>query len=157
MDHNAKMPQDHSIPRIALLLGWLGVVPFVALGLATVIADQQAAASASSALVLYAAVILSFMGGAQWGLAMVTGVNEPPVLARRLAISVLPALAAFALAILPARAALTGLAAVFLALLAYDIATARAGIAPAWYPALRIQLTTAVVFCLLVAVGLGRA
>ena len=106
-----------------------------------------------SGLVLYGAIILSFMGGAQWGLSMVTGGST---MRTRLAISVLPALAAFGLWFLPATGALLGLAAVFVALLLYDIATARAGAAPAWYPALRIQLTSAVVICLLLASLIGN-
>jgi len=61
------------------------------------------------------------------------------------------------MAILPPRAALLGLALVFGALLAYDLATVRAGIAPAWYARLRTRLTVAVVLCLVVAAGLGSA
>ena len=73
----------------------------------------------------------------------------------RLAVSVLPALAAFGLSFLPAQPALLGLAAVFVALLLYDISTAREGGAPAWYPALRVQLTGAVVLCLLLPAFFG--
>lgn len=67
----------------------------------------------------------------------------------------LPALAAFGLWFLPAPLALLGLAAVFIALLAYDIGAARAGAAPAWHPALRLQLTGAVVLCLVFAAWLA--
>jgi hypothetical protein len=70
--------------------------------------------AAISGLVLYGAIIISFMGDAQWGLAMV-----------RLAISVLPPLSAFGLWFLPATPAMLGLAAVFVAFLLYDIATSR--------------------------------
>jgi hypothetical protein len=115
------------------------------------------AGPAAGALVLYAAIILSFMGGAQWGLAVSAQAAGPALLARRLALSVLPALAAFALALVPERAALLGLAAVFGALLAYDVMTVRAGLAPPWYARLRIQLTAAVVLCLLLGAGFGRA
>jgi hypothetical protein len=143
--------QDVShIPRPAFVLGWLGVIPFAAFAL---LAVTGGVGSAMSALVLYGAIILSFMGGAQWGLSMVTGGST---MGTRLAISVLPALAAFGLWFLPATGALLGLAAVFVALLLYDIATARAGAAPAWYPALRIQLTSAVVICLLLASFIGN-
>ena len=85
--------------------------------------------AAMSGLVLYGAIILSFMGGAQWGLLMVTGGST---MRTRLAISVLPALAAFGLWFLPAIPALLGLAAVFVALLLYEIATARESAAPTW-------------------------
>jgi Protein of unknown function (DUF3429) len=146
--------QDVShIPRPAFVLGWLGVIPFAAFALLAVTGGVLPHGSAMSGLVLYGAIILSFMGGAQWGLSMVTGGST---MRTRLAISVLPALAAFGLWFLPAAGALLGLAAVFVALLLYDIATARAGAAPAWYPALRIQLTSAVVICLLLASLIGN-
>ena len=146
--------QDVShIPRPAFVLGWLGVIPFAAFALLAVTGGVLPHGSAMSGLVLYGAIILSFMGGAQWGLSMVTGGST---LRTRLAISVLPALAAFGLWFLPAAGALLGLAAVFVALLLYDIATVRAGAAPEWYPALRIQLTSAVVICLLLASFIGN-
>jgi uncharacterized protein DUF3429 len=146
--------QDVShIPRPAFVLGWLGVIPFAAFALLAVTGGVLPHGSAMSGLVLYGAIILSFMGGAQWGLSMVTGGST---MRTRLAISVLPALAAFGLWFLPAAGALLGLAAVFVALLLYDIATARAGAAPEWYPALRIQLTSAVVICLLLASFIGN-
>ncbi len=145
--------QDVShIPRPAFVLGWLGVIPFAAFALLVVTGGVLPRGSATSGLVLYGTIILSFMGGAQWGLSMVTGGGA---MRTRLAISVLPALAAFGLWFLPATEALLGLAAVFVALLLYDIATARVGAAPAWYPALRIQLTSAVVICLLSASLIG--
>ncbi|MGB9164226.1 MAG: DUF3429 domain-containing protein, partial [Rhodomicrobium sp.] len=131
--------QDVShIPRPAFVLGWLGVIPFAAFALLAVTGGVLPHGSAMSGLVLYGAIILSFMGGAQWGLSMVTGGST---LRTRLAISGLPALDAFGLWFLPAAGALLGLAAVFVALLLYDLATARAGAAPEWYPALRIHLT----------------
>ena len=145
--------QDVShIPRPAFLLGWLGVIPFAAFALLAATGSVLPNGAAMNGLVLYGAIILSFMGGAQWGLSMVMGGST---MRTRLAISVLPALAAFGLWFLPAPGALLGLAAVFVALLLYDIATARAGAAPAWYPALRIQLTSAVVICLLSASLIG--
>lgn len=142
------MPSGHTIPAPALLLGWFGVVPFAALTAAALLLPH-AALQAVQTLVLYGAIILSFMGGAQWGLAMHSGAEE--ALATRLAVSVLPALAAFALALEPARVALIGLAAVFLLLLIYDFSTVRGGLAPLWYARLRLQLTLAVVLCLLLA------
>ena len=144
--------QDVShIPLPAFVLGWLGVIPFAAFALLAATESVMPHGAAMSGLVLYGAIILSFMGGAQWGLSMVTGGST---LRTRLAISVLPALAAFGLWFLPAIPALLGLAAVFVALLLYEIATASA--APTWYPALRVQLTSAVVICLLLASLIGK-
>lgn len=149
------MQAASQIPRPALVLGWLGVLPFAALALLSVTGGVLWPSAAGSALVLYAVVILSFMGGAQWGLAMAMPRGGQTAMGPRLAISVLPALAAFGLWYAPPTMALMGLATVFVALLGYDIATARAGAAPSWYPALRLQLTSAVIACLLLAALLG--
>jgi hypothetical protein len=149
--------QDVShIPLPAFVLGWLGVIPFAAFALLAATGGVLPHGAARSGFVLYGAIILSFMGGAQWGLSMVTTRGEPSSMGPRLAISVLPALAAFGLWFLPATQALLGLAAVFVALLLYNMAAARVGAAPAWYPALRIQLTSAVVVCLLLASLIGN-
>ena len=148
MDQKLLMQAAPQIPRPALILGWLGLLPFATFALLAVTGGVLRP-GAVSALVLCGIVILSFMGGAQWGLAMAMPRGGPSALGQRLAISVLPALAAFGLWYAPPTMALIGLAAVFVALLGYDIATARAGEAPSWYPALRLQLTSAVVVCLL--------
>lgn len=144
-----------AIPRSALVLGWLGVIPFFSLALLASVGGVLLPGAAMSGLVLYGSIILSFMGGAHWGLAMTAVGNGSGVSATRLAISVLPALAGFGLSFLPSVPALVGLSAAFIALLVYDVAAARGGAAPAWYPALRFQLTGAVVLCLLVAVEFG--
>lgn len=143
------------IPRPALVLGWLGVLPFAAFTLLAITGAVMSPSAAIKALVLYGVVITSFMAGAQWGLAMVSARGGAAAIGPRLAISVLPTLAAFGLWYLPPTPALLGLAGVFCALLVVDIATARRGAAPAWYPALRLQLTGAVVLCLLLAGLLG--
>lgn len=143
------------IPRPALVLGWFGVLPFAAFTMLAIIGAVLPHNAAINALVLYGVVIASFMAGAQWGLAMVATPGGGAAVGPRLAISVLPALAAFGLWYLPPTPALLGLAGVFSALLMVDIATARQGAAPAWYPALRLQLTGAVVTCLLLAALLG--
>ncbi len=155
-DQSAPMHDASQIPRPALVLGWLGVLPFAAFALLAVAGGVLPRGTASSALILYGVVILSFMGGAQWGLAMAMPGGRTAAMGPRLAISVLPALAAFALWYAPPTLSLVGLASVFIALLAYDIATAHASAAPSWYPALRLQLTSAVVVCLLLGALLGR-
>ena len=145
------------IPRSAFVLGWLGVVPFVALSLLAVAGGVLPSGNAMRWLATYGLIILSFMGGAQWGLAMQAAGSQDGAKGAGLGISVLPALVAFGLSFLPARSALLGLSAAFVALLAYDLWTVRAGTAPDWYPALRVQLTGAVVICLLTTAILGRS
>lgn len=143
-------------PRAAVVLGWLGVLPIVALAAAVYTGRPLPRDAALSGMMVYGCLILSFLGGAQWGLAIATPQGSGRTLAYRLAISVLPPLAAFCVWYLPFAASLLGLAALFVAWLVYDIATVRDGSAPAWYRALRIQLTSAVVVCLLCASWWGR-
>jgi hypothetical protein len=143
------------IPKPVLLLGWAGVAPFALLSLAAIVGSPPVAASALNALIVYGAVILSFMGGAQWGLEMAKPA-APDEGRRDYALSVLPALAGFAAALLPARLGLALLCAGFWTLLAYDLFRAREGVGPGWYPALRKALTAAVTTVLLLALVLGR-
>lgn len=138
------MTPSRQIPPAALLLGAAGVIPFAALALliamggAGLIAPEQA----ERMLRLYGALILSFMGGAQWGLS--TARAEGPK-ARALAVSVLPALFAWAAFLIPTGPGLLALSAAFLALMLYDLWTVRRGEAPVWYGRLRVGLTLAVI------------
>lgn len=144
------MKASSKIPAAALALGAAGVIPFAALALLIALggAGLLAPEQASRILQLYAALILSFMGGAQWGLASAR--PEGPK-TRALVVSVLPALFAWATFLTPGRSALAAMAAAFLALLLYDVWTVRRGEAPAWYGRLRIGLTLAVITSLLAA------
>ena len=145
------MTPDTKIPFPALALGAAGVIPFASLaGLiqldgAGLLAPEQAV----RVLQLYGAVILSFMGGAQWGLASARPSGPS---ARALAVSVLPALFAWATFLVASDLALLAQAAAFLALMLYDLWTVRRGEAPRWYGRLRVGLTLAVITSLLAAI-----
>jgi len=143
------------VPKPVLVLGWAGVAPFALLSLLAILGSASVAGNALEALIVYGAVILSFMGGAQWGLEMAKPA-APDDGRRGYALSVLPALAGFAAAMFPPRAGLALLCAGFLALLAYDLRRARDGVGPSWYPALRKSLTAAVVTTLLLTLLLAR-
>jgi hypothetical protein len=138
-----------TIPRAALFLGWSGVIPFAGLT-ALLVSNPQGTPWALPALVAYGAIILSFMGGVHWGIALNPATPADSV-AKALTLSVMPALAAFGATFLPAPLSLAVLAAGFAALLAYDLATVRRGAAPAWYAPLRIQLSAAVLARLITA------
>lgn len=134
------------IPEPAALLGAAGLLPFLAGALGAW--DTGAlGAWARGALLAYGAVILSFLGGVHWGLAMAAG--RPSWL--RYAASTVPALLGWLSLLLSAPLGFVLLAASFAALLAFDRAAVRAGEAPAWYPALRWPLTLVVVLSLLLA------
>ena len=153
------LDESKAIPRSALLLGWLGVLPFAFFSLASLTGTVVDPDSAQDVLFIYGALILSFMGGVQWGIAAVHSRTEDEDAAKaasvRFAVSVLPALAAFALWAVSVPLALLGLALAFIALLIYDLKTVREGLAPKWYAPMRIQLSGAVVALLLVAAAFG--
>jgi hypothetical protein len=141
------------IPSPAFWLGWAGVIPFAAFA-ALVVAGGSGgidATTALRALISYGTIILSFMGGVQWGLELSRGDGD----GFGFLASVIPALIAFAVTFIDPAAALAILAAGFILLLVYDLRRVRAGIGPAWYGRLRLQLTIAVVLSLLAAAGLA--
>jgi hypothetical protein len=141
------------IPSPAFWLGWAGVIPFAAFA-ALVVAGGSGgidATTALRALISYGTIILSFMGGVQWGLELSRGDGD----GLGFLASVIPALIAFAVTFIDPAAALAILAAGFILLLVYDLRRVRAGIGPAWYGRLRLQLTMAVLLSLLAAAGLA--
>jgi hypothetical protein len=101
-------------------------------------------------------VILSFMGGVQWGLAVAqdAGANDATRW-RRYGVSVLPAFVAWSGVWFTGRTGLLLLAIGFAALLAYDLLTVSRGEAPRWYGELRIVLTIVVVAALLLTALVG--
>jgi Protein of unknown function (DUF3429) len=147
-----------TVPLPALALGAAGLIPLVATSLQVATGwplSPRLTGPALYNLTLYAGVILSFLGGVQWGLALA----RPPSVSvqswRRYGISILPSLAAWAGLWFAARNGLLLLAASFVASLAYDLWTVRLGEAPRWYGRLRIGLTAVVVAALLAAALLG--
>ena len=98
------------------------------------------------ALLAYGAIILSFLGGIQWGLAIARpGGASPDTLGGRLIVSITPSLAAWGALLVPERAGLILLALSIAAMLWVDLRATRLGQAPAWYPRLRIPLSCAVI------------
>jgi hypothetical protein len=138
------------IPRPALLLGWAGVIPFALLTAASVLDIYPWFLDPRTALRAYGACILSFMGGAQWGVLLPREEGYAPFF--RYLVSVLPALLAFLCLLIPDTPGLIGLIVGFSALLVYDLSIVRQGLAPRWYASLRIQLTLTVVVLLGIAV-----
>ena len=132
------MSVSSSVPRPAFWLGLAGLIPFASLALVLWLAPAWRD-WASPMLTGYGVVILSFMGGCRWGLAA-AGMGDGARL-KPLAISVLPALYAWLVALLPDADAQVLLAFGVLALLTADLMLARNGGAPPWWPALRWPLS----------------
>lgn len=135
------------VPRAAALLGLAGVIPFAAGALGTVTRGALGTL-AVQALLAYGAVILSFLGGIQWGLATAHGRAD----LARLGLSVLPSLVGWAALLLGGAWGLLLLAAAFVGVLAVDLGLTREGTAPPWFPRLRVALTGAVLLCLTIAI-----
>jgi hypothetical protein len=140
------------IPTTAAWLGGLGVLPFAGLAAVLPWVPAELRTSAGHALVAYGATILSFLGGVHWGLGIARyAPGSDPRLAGRLALSVVPALGGWAALLFSPFTGLLILAAGIAAMLYVDIASARSGFAPAWYPRLRVPLSCAVAASLLAA------
>ena len=142
-----------AIPRPALILGLLGLIPFVA-GAAGQLLGLSGTAPAT-VLALYGAVILSFLGGTLWGFASPGPAAEDFGL---MAVSVASSLLAF-LALLSGAAdvalplplgMLEVLALGFFLQLLADRAFAARALVPAWWMSLRLPLSVVAIVCLLV-------
>lgn len=143
----AESEEDPKVPRAALWLGAGGALPFATLAMAGPFLGDPIRTQVFLALIAYGAVILSFLGGIHWGLAM-TGSHGADF--RRLGIGVLPALIGWAALIVPPAIGILALALSFALMLPVDLAATRRGDAPAWYPGLRWPLTLTVVAALLI-------
>lgn len=141
---------EREVPKAAVWLGYSGLIPFVVLTLVCIFGGAYPYLLAVEALRGYGACILSFMGAIHWGLAIHPAAQDPSL--KRLGLSVVPPLVAWASLLTPHPA--TGLliqAFAFALLLSYDLSATREGRAPAWYPKLRVPLTGVVAICLVVA------
>ncbi|WP_016853691.1 DUF3429 domain-containing protein [Halomonas smyrnensis] len=126
-------------------LGVAGLVPFVVTLPAAYLASPPGQALAIQAFLAYGAVILSFLGGVHWGLAL-AGAGGPEPAGRRLVVGVLPSLVAWPALLLAPPAAAATLLAGFVALRLYEAGPGAAGL-PGDYRRLRTRLTAVVAAC----------
>lgn len=104
---------------------------------------------AATVCATYAAIILSFLGGAWFGIVSRDG--APGRLAAILSVSVLPSLAGWGSLLLDRGAGLVSLGLLFLAVLPGDFWLSRAGVAPTWWARLRLPLSLGMAALALVA------
>jgi hypothetical protein len=129
-------------PAVVMSYGLLGLVPFLAPPVIPVVAPTLAG-FASQVLALYGALILSFLGGARWGLA----VTDPAPSVRIVSLAMLPTLIGLGLLLVPiGKVRLLGLAAALGVHWVWDI---RCAGVPGWYPGLRTILTAGAIAGLL--------
>ncbi len=140
-----------AIPTAPLALGLAGLIPFWALALGLLVhgAFGFRVAALDLALATYAAVIVSFLGGMRWGLAVRAGDGG-----LNYAISVVPSLVAWALLAAPEPWRLAGLGLTALALGPIDLGLVRSGMAPPWFGRLRLILSTGAGLALLLGAAL---
>ncbi len=130
------------IPTAPLVLGVAGLIPFwgLAMGLAMKGVGPWSSSTLDAALATYAAIILSFLGGIRWGLAVVYA--DRPEAVAHFAISVLPSLGAWALLALPEPWRLICLGLLALALGPIDRNLVLSGFAAPWLGRLRLLLSS---------------
>ena len=141
---------DNKIPISALILGLLGLIPFLSPSLALLIPYdpyELGARAFHMMLVTYAALIASFLGGVRWGNAL----EKPHRQTLDFTVSVIPSLVAWLALATPRPYDLVVLLAVFLMLGISDVGMATRGHAPRWFGKLRVILTTGVTLSLLLA------
>jgi hypothetical protein len=142
-----------SLPPIAILLGAAGLIPFVAGSLGATMLQGDGGTRSLLALQAYAAVILAFLGGVHWGIALEAGANQAEQAQRlRFGLGVVPSLVGWAgLLATFIGLPLIGLgiiAAGFIAQTIVEARAAQAGLLQKPYMALRWVLSIIVILCL---------
>ena len=137
----------------ALRLAYAGLLPFVLGALLVWAVRAEVQAYVALALSAYAAVVLSFLGGIHWGLAMRQPQPATTGLARSLVWGVVPALVAWPAAVMPPDAGLVILGAMLIVSYAVDRRLYPAHGVAAWLT-LRFRLSAvAAMSCFIGAAG----
>ena len=139
------------IPFGARWLGLLGVLPFVAMTVAGVTDTSVGVDTARFVLRAYGAIILSFLGGVQWGLAIRNSDGNARTrqgLNPMLTLSIVPSLIGWVGLLVKEQLGFGLLIVGFALVLISDVRAVNRGIAPRWYLRLRYPLTAIVISCL---------
>ena len=136
-------------PRTVAMLGYGGLIPFLALAPASLL-DHHHGAVWSDALYAYGAIILSFIGALHWGLAMSLAELSERQRATWFTWSVVPALLAWPAFIFSPSIAAPLLIFGFIAHYLQDRRLARQASLPGWYLKLRLRLSSVACLCLFI-------
>lgn len=129
-----------SVRGLAAVLGISGLIPFIVLA-GLCLGDTSSRGEYQSWLLVYATSITSFVGAVHWGLAL-RAETATRMHTLQLAWSIVPSLAAWAVAVSSEPpAALVRMAIVLAICWLTDAGFARCGAIPAWYFRLRSVLT----------------
>jgi hypothetical protein len=141
------------VRRLTWLFALAGAAILAGLTLALFSGESRIRIPAITALITLAAVILSYLGGIEGGIALAEERSSEKSRAFALCLSVVPALAAWGILWLPTTQWQVGAAlALFIAVWAADLWLARQGLIPAWFVDLRTAVTAAV--CVILALAL---
>jgi Protein of unknown function (DUF3429) len=143
--------------NVARLLGLAGAIPFVFAAIAIHFDVWLPRAQAINLAVVYAAVILSFLGGIHWGYSvMLVQAGRGRDAGLLFAVSVLPALAAWTTLLLTTLQHAIWLQVTWFILVWFvDWQLSRRQLVPAWFMGLRTIITLLVVIALLVISGVS--
>ena len=143
------------VKRITWLLAIAGSIPFVMATVALVAGDSHIRVPAIAALVTVSAILLSYLGGVESGLALSERSGTENTRAVAVALSILPSLAAWGVLWLPSPQWQLGASlALFVAVWANDLWLARQGLIPSWFVDVRTGLTALVAVLLVIALFL---
>ncbi|WP_192035233.1 DUF3429 domain-containing protein [Halomonas sp. YLGW01] len=140
-------------PRLPILLGLAGLIPFVVTALGGWWAPVAWQVPALAAFLAYGAVILSFLGGIHWGLAMGRDAPSSPAFRRRLVASMAPSLIAWPGLLWGGLPGALVMMLGFLAVRGLEASPASVAGLPSWYRRLRNVLTAVVVVCHLLVIA----
>lgn len=136
-----------AIPPLALWLGLAGLLPFLASVAAAWLAPVAWQAVAVRAFLGYGAVILSFLGGVQWGVAMCRERPGGGAFGRRMLLAMVPSLVAWPALLLHPLAGAWVLAMGFALVRLHELSRGGGARLPGWYHSLRMPLTLVVLAC----------
>lgn len=134
-------------PLAVTWLGYGGLLPFVGSALAYFL-DSHHGSMWLHVLLVYGAVILSFVGALHWGFAMAHPAVSGPVASKLFVWSVVPSLCGWVALLVEPLFGVALLIAGFLTHYWQDVRLARTLPLPQWYLPLRMRLTVVACLCL---------
>ena len=154
----SRVTPDANLRMWAAVLGLGGLIPFVGHVVVMLLTNWVPVERIAISQLIYAAVILSFIGALHWGMALTDPAGVEDRLGLLMMVSVLPALYAWLVAWVPPQQGLWLMAGGLMALLAFDFYAYRKRDDLEWFIRLRVVLTVVGVLSIVItAVTLADA
>ena len=146
--------RDNRHTRLPVALGVAGVLPMAAAAVLAWTGSAREAAAALQAITTYAAVVLGFLGGIQWGTGVAVHAAAPQSARTLFLLSIVPALLAWGMLFIDSTGARL-MVAMFLFAFVWliDALLYLQQLIPAWFFRLRSVVTPLVLLCLLAALA----